>query len=234
MQSGPDLPFPITNNPILGALIGTQSSAEESEEMMAYREQMRESELRLLGTMLFQALMLGLCILLYAKWTWSHFNNSYESAIFYGFAGFSVQAAFYFVYRAIFEDSSTHRRNLRKMRMKNRQRMSQMKYQVEKAQQEAVLNQQMKEFQNMMNVAMSDNKITTTESNDLMDKMKVLQELMNATQTPKESGLGGTPSGGVQQVASVPTIPREQMSIPGQSQGTLTPQGAKGHVHNQQ
>ena len=104
MPLGPDSPIGFAANPVLGAVMGMEDDV--SSEMQEYKEQQRERELHLLGTMLFQALMLALCILLYQEWTWSHFNTAYESAIFYGFAGFSVQAGFYFVYRAMFEDSA--------------------------------------------------------------------------------------------------------------------------------
>ena len=97
-------PEMIGNNPLLNTLWGSEVGEEEQD----YRDQLRESELRLLGTMLFQSVLLAFCILLYVNWTWSHFNTAYESAIFYGFAGFSVQAAFYFIYRAAFEDSNQH------------------------------------------------------------------------------------------------------------------------------
>ena len=68
----------IGNNPLLNTFMG----AEVSEEEQDYREQLRENELRLLGTMLFQSVLLALCILLYVNWSWSHFNTAYESAIF--------------------------------------------------------------------------------------------------------------------------------------------------------
>ena len=148
MPLGPDSPIGFAANPVLGAVMGMEDDV--SSEMEEYKEQQRERELHLLGTMLFQALMLALCILLYQEWTWSHFNTAYESAIFYGFAGFSVQAGFYFVYRAMFEDSASHRRQLKKMRSGNRRKMAAMKFQVEKSQQELMLQQQMAQFQLMI------------------------------------------------------------------------------------
>ena len=114
MQSG----IPIGTNPLLETMMFGDGSHNASAEMQEYREKQREAELRLLGTMLFQSILLAFCILLYVSWDWSHFNSAYESAIFYGFAGFSVQAAFYFIYRAVFEDSSDHRRQLKRMRNK--------------------------------------------------------------------------------------------------------------------
>ena len=137
---------------------------ETNEEEQEYRDQLRESELRLLGTMLFQSILLAFCILLYVNWTWSHFNTAYESAIFYGFAGFSVQAAFYFIYRAAFEDSNQHRRQLKRMRNANRRRMAALKFEQEKAQLEVVPNQQMMLHKNNLGAAMADGVITPDES----------------------------------------------------------------------
>ena len=188
MVVSPDI---IGNNPLLNTMF---SSGEGTDEMQEYREQQRESELRLLGTMLFQSILLAFCILLYVNWTWSHFDSSYESAIFYGFAGFSVQAAFYFVYRAMFEDSSQHRRQLKRMRNANRRRMASLKFEQEKAQLEAVLNQQLGIFQANANHAMADNVITQQESDSLMGNLQDIQQAMAAL-SALQLGTGLQPQG---------------------------------------
>lgn len=41
--------------------------ADDSEEMQEFRDHQRENELRLLGTMLFQSILLAFCILLYVN-----------------------------------------------------------------------------------------------------------------------------------------------------------------------
>ena len=150
--------------------------------------------MRLLGTMLFQSVLLGFCILLYVNWSWSHFENSYESAMFYAFAGFSVQAAFYFIYRAVFEDSSDHRRQLKRMRTKNRQRMAHLKFQQEKAQLETVLNQQMGIYQANLGAAMADNVITPQESEVLGGKLGHYQSAYgsNPNATTRTTSTAGT------------------------------------------
>jgi len=198
-------PDMIGNNPLLNTLMGTDVPEDEQE----YRDQLRESELRLLGTMLFQSVLLSLCILLYVNWTWSHFNSAYESAIFYGFAGFSVQAAFYFVYRAMFEDSSQHRRQLKRMRNANRRRMAQLKFEQEKAQLETVLGQQMLLYQNNLTAAMADNVITPQESQQLSGNLDSIQQIMaqmQALQTGAVSAQNLQPSG-------VATLTPEQFGI---------------------
>ena len=171
MVVGPEM---IGNNPLLNTLLG-----ELNEEEQEYRDQLRESELRLLGTMLFQSILLAFCILLYVNWTWSHFNTAYESAIFYGFAGFSVQAAFYFIYRAAFEDSNQHRRQLKRMRNGNRRRMAALKFEQEKAQLEAVLNQQMALYQQNLGAAMSDGVISQNESQMLAGNLQGIQAALS-------------------------------------------------------
>ncbi len=179
-------PEMLGNNPLLNTMFSTH---DDTDEMQMFREQQRENELRLLGTMLFQSILLAFCILLYVNWTWSHFTNSYESAIFYGFAGFSVQAAFYFVYRAVFEDSSQHRRQLKRMRNSNRRRMASLKFEQEKAQLEAVLNQQLGIFQANAHNAMADNVIDATESEQLMGNLQGIQDIMSALNSLNPSAL---------------------------------------------
>ena len=162
---------PIGKNPLLNAVI-FDPHEEESDEMRRYREKQKESELNLLGTMLVQAVVLALCIVLYTEWKWSHFGSTYESALFYGMAGFSVQAAFYFTWRAIFEDSQKHRRQLKRMRSSNRRMMGEMKFQQEKAQLQAVLNQQMGIYEQNLTAAMEDNVIDAQESQVLGETCK--------------------------------------------------------------
>ena len=49
-------------NPLVGSLLANDGN-ELNEELMLAREEQREHELRLLGTFLFQAVFLSLCIL---------------------------------------------------------------------------------------------------------------------------------------------------------------------------
>lgn len=203
MQSG----IPIGTNPLLETVMFGNNTQDMTDEMQEYRERQKEAELRLLGTMLFQSVLLAFCILLYVNWSWSHFDNSYESAIFYGFAGFSVQAAFYFVYRAVFEDSSDHRRQLKRMRNKNRQRMAHLKFEQEKAQLETVLNQQMGIYQRNLGAAMADNIITPQESEVLAGNLGEIQQLMAQLQQLQQ--LQQQP----QQVKQSPPVTAESLGI---------------------
>ena len=166
-------PEMLGNNPLLNTMFSTH---DDTDEMQIFREQQRENELRLLGTMLFQSILLAFCILLYVNWTWSHFTNSYESAI-------------YFVYRAVFEDSSQHRRQLKRMRNSNRRRMASLKFEQEKSQLEAVLNQQLGIFQSNAHNAMSDNVIDAAESEQLMGNLQGIQDIMSALNSLNPSAL---------------------------------------------
>jgi hypothetical protein len=208
MQSG----IPIGTNPILETMMFGDSNSDMSPEMQEYREKMKESELRLLGTMLFQSILLACCILLYVNWSWSHFDNAHESAIFYGFAGFSIQAAFYFVYRAVFEDSSDHRRQLKRMRNKNRQRMAHLKFEQEKTQLESVLGQQMGIYQRNLGHAMADNVISPQESEVLAGNLGDIQALMAQIQQLSQLQQGGQPAPQAQQVQRAALTP-ESMGI---------------------
>ena len=55
MPYGPDSPIGFAGNPVLGAVMGLDN--EISSEMEEYKEQQRERELHLLGTMLFLSLI---------------------------------------------------------------------------------------------------------------------------------------------------------------------------------
>ena len=260
MPLSPEGPLSFGANPVLGAVMGMDAGGDVNAEMEEYKEKQRERELHLLGTMLFQALMLALCIVLYVQWDWSHFNNPWESAIFYGFAGFSVQAGFYFIYRAMFEDTASHRRQLKKMRHGNRRKMAAMKFQVEKSQQELMLQQQMAQFQHMLtNSIANDGYIDQTEDMMLQNQMSNIQALINQMKTPtqqaqlaqqpqqvldpKAMGLDrqrimGIPVGpnlvpnfNLSPVASAPVIPQESMSTVPSVQPNLVPQGAEDILH---
>tara|TARA_B100002019_G_scaffold190144_2_gene164380 strand:+ start:384 stop:1166 length:783 start_codon:yes stop_codon:yes gene_type:complete len=248
MQSG----IPIGTNPLLETMMFGDGSKDMTEEMQEYREKQKEAELRLLGTMLFQSVLLAFCIMLYVNWSWSHFNTAYESAIFYGFAGFSIQAAFYFIYRAVFEDSSDHRRQLKRMRNKNRQSMAHLKFQQEKAQLEAVLAQQMSIYQNNLGTAMADNVITPQESEvlagnlgeiqQLMAQLQQLQQLQQQPQQVQQSKPVTAESLGIDRhrIMGIPLGPKLTLdqSLPKSSQDStvlnLAPQGTQDQVVAQQ
>lgn len=233
MQFGPDMPVPMNNNRVLKAVMSS-IPIDDSAELQEYREQVRENELNLLGSMLFHALVIGACVLLYTKWEWSQFSGPYESATFYALAGFFVQAGFYFMWRAAFEDSSSHRRRMRKMRLKNRKRIQGIKYSVEEAQQEAALNMEMIQLQQMMSASMEDNVITPQEGNDIMAKMQEVIQMRTMLEGTRGNSTPVQASHPLQSVQGIPSQPVHSQ-IPGQpTLQSLQPEGAKGYVHDQQ
>lgn len=208
------------SNPLVGTLLD-DTGGELSEDYMVAREEQREHELRLLGTFLFQAFFLSLCILLYERWEWSQFNSLYEAMVFWFTASFALQAGFYFVYRAGFEDSNSHRKGLRRMRQSNKRRLALIKYQQEKRQLETVLAQQLAMFEQSYAEYASDGVIDAQESASLGKQANELTALMSALQsmggqqtqqkslTPADVGLGrmdimGLPIGPKLTVASIP------------------------------
>ncbi len=206
-------------NPLVGSLLANDGS-ELNEELMLAREEQREHELRLLGTFLFQAVFLSLCILLYERWEWSQFNNLYEALVFWFTASFALQAGFYFIYRAGFEDSNSHRKNLRRMRQSNKRRLSMIKYQQEKKQLETVLAQQLAMFQQTYSEYNADGVIDAQENADLGNKLAEIMATMaqvsggqpqqqQKSLTPQDVGLGrmdimGLPIGPKLTVSSIP------------------------------
>jgi hypothetical protein len=170
-------------NPLVGMALDPHSN-ELSEDLIKIREEQREHEIRLLGTMLFQAFFLSLCILLYERWEWSQFSSLYEAMIFWFTASFALQAGFYFIYRAGFEDSNSHRKGLRKMRQSNKRRLAMIKYQQEKQQLETVLGQQLAMFEQSYSTAMSDGHIDAQENKMLGNQMAELIATAQRLQAP--------------------------------------------------
>lgn len=177
-------PLGMMSNPLVGMAFDP-SDNQMNEELMQVREEQREHEIRLLGTMLFQAFFLSLCILLYERWEWSQFSSMYEAMIFWFTASFALQAGFYFIYRAGFEDSNSHRKGLRKMRQSNKRRLSMIKYQQEKRQLETVLGQQLSMFEQSYANAMSDGHIDQQENTMLGNQMAELLATAQRLQAPQ-------------------------------------------------
>ena len=225
MRQKNDHPLGMMANPLVGMALDPSADPLLSEEMIQVREEQRDHELRLLGTMLFQAFFLSLCILLYERWEWSQFNSLYEAMIFWFTASFALQAGFYFIYRAGFEDSNSHRKGLRKMRQSNKRRLAMIKYQQEKRQLETVLAQQLQLFEQSYANAMSDGHIDQQENamlgnqmNQLLATVQQLQGSQSQSQatpsqsqqlTPADVGLGrmdimGLPIGPKLSISSLP------------------------------
>ena len=128
--------------------------------------------------------LLSLAIMLYASWEWSQFSDPWESALFYGLLSFSLQAALYFSYRTMFEDSSNYRKELKRMKTKQKRRMAKMSFDMRKLQTEHLLQQQMSQYQAQMQMANADGIITPQEQTMLN------ASLNNIQQTATGAGMG--------------------------------------------
>ena len=179
------MPIAPPTNPLLDLMY--QQGSEVAGDTIT-REEMfeiqREQEGRLLGTFFVQAIFLSMAILLYSSWDWSQFGEPYEAALFYGLMGFSLQAALYFSFRTLFEDSSNHRKELKRMKNRQKRSMATMSFQMRKMQTENLLHQQMGQYQAQMKMAQSDGVIDNREKS-------ILQQTLNQIQNTAEvSGLG--------------------------------------------
>ena len=177
------MPIAPPNNPLLDLMYSNQPAIGDTvsrEEMM---ELQREQEARLLGTFFIQAIFLALAIMLYATWQWSQFGEAWEAALFYGLLSFSLQAALYFSYRTMFEDSTNHRKQLKRMKNKQKRSMAQMSFEMRKMQTENLLQQQMLQYKAQMQMAQADGVITPDEQMILNSQMNQIQN------TAQSSGL---------------------------------------------
>lgn len=178
------MPIAPPNSPLLDLMY---QGGMETGDMVSREEMMelqREQESRLLGTFFVQAIFLALAIMLYATWEWSQFGDAWEAALFYGLLSFSLQAALYFSYRTMFEDSSTYRKELKRMKTKQKRRMAQMSFEMRKMQTEHLLQQQMGQYQAQMQMANADGVITPQEQAMLNQSMNTIQ------QTAQGAGMG--------------------------------------------
>jgi len=147
-------------------------------------ELQREQEARLLGTFFVQSIFLALAIMLYASWEWSQFGQPAEAALFYGLMGFSLQAAMYFSFRTLFEDSSNHRRELKRMKTKQKRKMAGITFEIRKMQTENILQQQMAQYKTQMQMANADGVITPQEQSILNQSIQAIN------QTAQAGGMG--------------------------------------------
>ena len=143
-------------------------------------ELQREQEARLLGTFFVQSIFLALAIMLYASWDWSQFGQPAEAALFYGLMGFSLQAAMYFSFRTLFEDSSNHRRELKRMKSKQKRKMANISFEIRKMQTENILQQQMAQYKTQMQMANADGVITPQEQAILNQSISAIKNTAQA------------------------------------------------------
>jgi len=178
------MPIAPPNSPLLDLMYAQTGDMGESVSREDMMEIQREQEARLLGTFFVQAIFLALSVMLYSAWEWSQFSQPWEAALFYGLMAFSLQAALYFSYRTMFEDSSNYRKELKRMKNKQKKRMAKMSFEMRKMQTEALLGHQMQQYQQQMQLANADGVIDSGESAMLQHQMQQIQ------QTAQAGGLG--------------------------------------------
>jgi len=178
------MPIAPPNSPLLDLMYSTVPQTGDTFSKQDMMEIQREQEARLLGTFFVQAIFLSLAIMLYATWDWSQFGQPWEAALFYGLMGFSLQAALYFSYRTMFEDSTNYRKELKRMKNKQKRSMAQMSFEMRKLQTESLLQNQMSQYKAQMQMAQADGVITTDEQTILNNQMNHIRN------TAQASGLG--------------------------------------------
>jgi len=178
------MPIAPPNSPLLDLMYSAAPQVGDTFSKDDMMEIQREQEARLLGTFFIQAIFLSLAIMLYATWDWSQFGQAWEAALFYGLLSFSLQAALYFSYRTMFEDSTNYRKELKRMKNKQKRSMAHMSFEMRKMQTESLLQNQMSQYQAQMQMAQADGVVTSAEQTLLNNQMNQIQ------QTAQGSGLG--------------------------------------------
>ena len=90
---------------------------------------------------------------------------------------FTFQASLYLLYRTMFEDSTNYRRNIKRMKSKNKRRMAQIKYEVDKQRTEWMLEQQIAQFQQSAMMAQADGTISPAEQAVLNQQYQQVQQM---------------------------------------------------------
>jgi|TARA_B100001094_G_scaffold309990_1_gene344166 rRNA maturation endonuclease Nob1 len=171
------MPIDPTRNPLADAMFSganTQQFQEMSNEDIVQLQ--KEQENRLIGSMMIQSIFLALALMLYESWSWGKFDQVWQSALLYGMLAFTFQASLYLLYRSMFEDSTNYRRQIKRMKSKNKRRMAQIKYEVDKQRTEWMLDQQVQQFQNNAMMAQVDGFVSPAEQNVLQQQYQQLQQ----------------------------------------------------------
>tara|TARA_B100001175_G_scaffold304817_1_gene301218 strand:- start:943 stop:1623 length:681 start_codon:yes stop_codon:yes gene_type:complete len=141
----------------------------------------KEQENRLIGSMMVQSIFLAMALMLYESWSWGKFGAVWQSALLYGMLAFCFQASLYLLYRTMFEDSTNYRRNIKRMKNKNKRRMAQIKYEVDKQRTEWMLEQQINQFRSSAMMAQADGGISPQEQVVLQQQYQQVQQLDQQT-----------------------------------------------------
>ena len=176
------MPIDPTRNPLADAMFtgtdGSQFTDMSNEDIVQLQ---KEQENRLIGSMMVQSIFLALALMLYETWSWGKFGQVWQSALLYGMLAFTFQASLYLLYRTMFEDSTNYRRQIKRMKSKNKRRMAQIKYEVDKQRTEWMLEQQINQFQQSAMMAQADGMLTPGEQTVLQQQYQQVQQLDQQT-----------------------------------------------------
>ena len=170
------MPIAPPNSPLLDLMYSNAPVVGDTISRDDMLEIQRDQEARLLGTFFIQAIFLSLAIMLYATWDWSQFGEPWEASLFYGLLSFSLQAALYFSYRTMFEDSTNYRKELKRMKNKQKRSMAQMSFEMKKMQTESLLQNQMSQYKAQVHMAQADGVVTPAEQALLNNQMNQIQQ----------------------------------------------------------
>jgi len=177
-----NMPIDPTRNPLTDAMFtgndGNQFTDMSNEDIVQLQ---KEQENRLIGSMMVQSIFLALALMLYETWSWGKFGQVWQSALLYGMLAFTFQASLYLLYRTMFEDSTNYRRQIKRMKSKNKRRMAQIKYEVDKQRTEWMLEQQINQFQQSAMMAQADGMLTPGEQTVLQQQYQQVQQLDQQT-----------------------------------------------------
>ena len=172
------MPIDLPRSPLTDAMFSganTQQFQEMTNEDIVQLQ--KEQENRLIGSMMIQSIFLALALMLYESWSWGKFDQVWQSALLYGMLAFTFQASLYLLYRSMFEDSTNYRRQIKRMKSKNKRRMAQIKYEVDKQRTEWMLDQQVQQFQSNAMMAQVDGVMTPQEQAVLQQQYQQVQQL---------------------------------------------------------
>ena len=172
------MPIDPTRSPLTDAMFTgdktTQYNEMTNEDIVQLQ---KEQENRLIGSMMVQSIFLAMALMLYESWSWGKFGAVWQSALLYGMLAFCFQASLYLLYRTMFEDSTNYRRNIKRMKNKNKRRMAQIKYEVDKQRTEWMLEQQINQFRSSAMMAQADGGISPQEQVVLQQQYQQVQQL---------------------------------------------------------
>ena len=86
----------------------------------------------------------------------------------------------------MFEDSSNHRKEMKRMKNRQKNKMAQVKFGIQKKQMEMLLESQMSQYTNSMDVAMSDGHIDNSEMAMLRQQLAQIQQTAQQVQPQQQ------------------------------------------------